>query len=218
MSLGNRRTLSFFAAESILLLCLLTLATLVFRGSIANERIRELGSWEITATIFACCTIYWTMQMLGRSQPAFWLMALLVFLAQVLAIWTHNALEWSQFFGIETGGESVRSLPQDTTIFLVSLVGLLTLYRTIGLRRLDGLLISRQVKESDRNRILLNEGLVLIGLMGSGILLAFLMVLIASSIGEHQNLLARSPFSVLTVGGSAALLLGCSLIFWLTRR
>ena len=218
MSLGNWRTISFVAAESVLLLGLLALATLVFRGSISVERIHEVGLWELTGAIFVCSGIYWVMQMLGRNQTAFWLAASLILLAQGFAVWAHNALEWSQFFGIEPVGESSRSLVWDTILFVVSLVGLMTLYRTIGLRKLDGLLASRQVKVSDRNRVLIREGLTLLGLMACGFLLAFLMVLTASSLGKHQNLLSRSPWSVMTVGGGAAIFFVCSLVIWLTRR
>ena len=218
MSPGNLRSISLAAAESILLLGLLALSALVLRGSIAADRVSNLGPWELTAALLACIAIYWTMQTLGRNQTAFWFAALLVFLAQGPAIWTHNALEWSQFFGIEAVGGSGRSVVRDTILFLVSLVGLITLYRTIGLRKLDSLLLSRQVKASDRNKILLNETLTLLGLMTCGILLAFFIVLTASSLAKHQNLVSLTPWSVITVGGGGAILLVSSLIVWLTRR
>ena len=218
MSMGNRRTLSFVAAESVLLLSLLTLALLVFRSSVTNEAILGMGFWKNVGVTFACLAVYWAMQMLGRNLAAFWLVAALVILAQGLAIWPHNALEWSQFFGVEVSGAEERSLLKDTILLLVSLVGLMALNRIIGLRRLDGLLITRQVGSRDRNSILLNEGLVLAGLIVCGAILAFLMVLTASSLGQHQNVLSLSPWSVMTVGGSAAVLFVSSILVWLTRR
>ena len=218
MSMGNWRTPSFVAAESILLLSLLTLALLVFRNSITNEAILEMGFWKNVAAIFVCFAVYWAMQTLGRNLSAFWLIATLVILAQGLAIWPHNALEWSQFFGVEVSGAEGRSLIKDTILLLVSLMGLMALNRIIGLRRLDGLLIVRQVGTIDRNSILLNEGLVLAGLIVCGAILAFLMVLTASSLGQHQNVLSISPWSVMTVGGSAAVLFVSSILVWLTRR
>ena len=218
MSIGNWRTLSFVAAESALLLSLLTLALLVFRNSITNEAILEMGFWKNVAVIFVCFAVYWAMQTLGRNLSAFWLIATLVILAQGLAIWPHNALEWSQFFGVEVSGAEGRSLIKDTILLLVSLMGLMALNRIIGLRRLDGLLITRQVGNIDRNGILLNEGLVLAGLIICGAILAFLMVLTASSLGQHQNVLSISPWSVMTVGGSAAVLFVSSILVWLTRR
>ena len=218
MNLANWRTISFVAAELVLLLGLFALAALVLKGSISAERIREVGPWELTGAILVCSAIYWVIQMLGHNQTAFWLAASLVFLAQGLAIWPHNALEWTQFFGIDSVGEIDRSLVRDTILFLISLVGLITLYRTIGLRKLDGLLLSRQVSASERNKILVNEGLMLLGLMACGILLALIIVLIASSVGKHQDLLSRSPWAVMIVGGGAAVLFVSSLTAWFARR
>ena len=218
MRLGNWRNHSFVAAESVLLLGLLALAMLVFRSSITSEAILEMGFWENAGVIFACFALYWATQTLGRNLTAFWFMATLVILAQGLAIWQHNALEWSQFFGVEVNGAEGRSLFKDTILLLVSLVGLMALNRIIGLRRLDGLLITRMVGTRDRNSILMNEGLVLAGLIVCGAILAFLMVLIASSLGKHQDVLSLSPWSVMAVGGSAAVLFVSSLLVWLTRR
>ena len=218
MSLGSWRTLSFIAAESAMLALLITLASFALRGSLSSEAIEGFGAWETAAVIFTCFFIYWAMQTLRRNQAAFWVLALLVILAQGPAIWAHNALEWSQFFGMEVTGESVRSLTRDTFWFLASLVGLMTLYRTMGLRRLDRLLLTRQLATSDRNALLLNEGIVLIGLMLCATILAFLMVLAASSLGSHQGMLSLPPWTVMTVGGNAAILFVCALFIWLTRR
>ena len=119
MNLGIWRTLSFVAAESVLLLSLLTLALLVFRSSITNEAILEMGIWKNVAVIFVCFAVYWAMQTLRRNLAAFWLIATLVILAQGLAIWPHNALEWSQFFGVEVSGAEGRSLFKDTILLLI---------------------------------------------------------------------------------------------------
>ncbi len=218
MSIGSRRVIYFVAGESALLVFLLTLAALVLRGSITSEEVSRFGGWWTAAALFACFAVYWAMQTLGRSQAPFWLMAIGVVLAQGLAIWGHNALEWSQFFGMEADGESARSLIRDTFLFLVSLVGLMVLHRIIGLRRLDGLLLIRRVGVADRNRILFSEGLVLVGLMTGGALLALLLVLIASTLGSHQDVLSLSPWSIATVGGSAAVLFVSAIFVWLTRR
>ena len=217
MSLGSGRTLSFAAAESVLLLGLLTLAALVLKGSLSGEAVTGFGGWETTGVIFGCFAVYWAMQVIGRNQAGFWVMALLVVLAQGPAIWTHNALEWPQFFGLETDSENVRSLVRDTLWFLVSLVGLMSLYRTMGLRRLDDLLLARQVSADDRNGVMFGEGLVLVGLMICGAIIAFLMVLTSSSLGRNQGILVLSPWSVMTVGASAAVLFVFALFVWLTR-
>ncbi len=218
MMMGSRRSLSFAAAESVLLIALLLLAALVLRSSFSSEAIAGFGGWDTAGVILAIFAVYWAMQVLGRNQVGFWVMALIVVLAQGPAIWTHNALEWTQFFGLETDSENVRSLVRDTIWFLVSLVGLMSLYRTMGLRRLDDLLLARQVGADDRNSVLVGEGIVLVGLMICGGILALLMVLTASSLGRHQGLLAHSPWSVMTVGASAAVLYVCALFVWLTRR
>ena len=218
MSLGNWRTLSFVAAESVLLLSLLTLALLVFRSSITNEAILEMGFWKNAAVMFACFAVYWAVQTLGRNLAAFWLIATLVILAQGLAIWPHNALEWTQFFGVEVNSAEGRSLLKDTILLLVSLVGLMALNRIIGLRRLDGLLITRQVGTRDRNSILMNEGLVLVGLIVCGANSCI-------SHGAHRVVTGQTSECVVSFTvvrddcrRSAAILFVSSLLVWLTKR
>ena len=218
MNLVNRRFFYFAAAESILLLALLVLASIVIKDSTPVLEFRPISSWEIAFIIFICGAVYWTFHFLGHSQTGFWIMASIIILGHAFPILAHNALEWSQFFGIETIAEGDRSLVRDTTLFLFSLVLLISLHRIMGLRTLDNQLLLRKVQTMDRNRIVLNEGIILTGLIATGIVLALVMVWTASALGKNQDLLDGSPWSVMVVGGGAALVFVGSLVFWLTRR
>ena len=133
-------------------------------------------------------------------------------------IWGHNQLELYRFFGLDASLEAVNSQLLDATLFLTSLVGLVALYRVIGLRKLDRQLSSQKIEYSDRNRIMLCEALMLLGLIAAGLLLAFLIVLVATVLARSDALLAWSPWTVLTLGGGATLLFALTLVLWFRTR
>lgn len=145
-------------------------------------------------------------------------MALLIILPQGPAIWAHNQIEWFNFFGVEAGLEVADPQLRQATLFLVSLVGLVALYRTISLRRLDQQLASQNADAADRRRIVLFEALMLGGLIAAGLSLAFLMVLVVSVLGRLDPLLDWSPWGVLSIGAATTILLLLTVILWFRSR
>ena len=182
------------------------------------ERFPEYGSKELALAVPTCVAVYWGLHLLGTNNLAFWSMALLVMLPQGPTIWAHNQFAWFNFFGVQAGLETAHPQLWQATLFLASLVGLVGLYRAIGLRKLDRQLESQRADATDRKHILLFETLMLLGLVGAGLSLAFLMVVGANALGKLDFLLDWSPWGVLTIGAGATILLILTLVLWFRSR
>ena len=219
------------AAESLLLVGLLCLSAYVLWAFLSlegapqpgwaealAEKLPQYVSRELVLTVGLCGALYWALQVLGRNNFSFWLIALLVVLPQGPAIWAHNQLQWFHLFGIEASLETTHSQIWQAALFLASLVGLVALYRAMGLRRLDRQLKSQRTDDTDRSRIILFEGLMLVAMIAVGLLLAFSMVVVANALGKLDALLKWSPWGVLTVGSGATLLLVMTLVLWFRYR
>ena len=221
----------FFAAESLLLAGLLFLSAFVFRTTLSSDglpestwiealaaRLPEDASVELVLGALLCIALYWTLHLLGLPRLAFWPIALLVMLSYGPAIWGHNQLELYRLFGLNASLGTVDTQIPDATLFLASLVGLVALYRVIGLRELNQQLSSQKTEDSDRNGIMLCETLLLLGLIGAALLLTSLIVLVATALARSDALLTSPPWTVLTVGGGAVLLLTLTLALWFRTR
>ncbi len=219
------------AVESLLLAGLLFLSALVLWSALTAEglsestwiasavgRFPEYPSTELLLAVILCVAVYWALQLWGRNQPAFWFVAFLVILPHGPSMWAHNRLEWYQFFGWDASLEAVHSQAWDVMMLLVSLVGLVVLYRVIGLRKLDRQLSSQHIQDTDRKHVMLSEALMLTGLVAAGLLLALLMVSAAAMLGRLDVLLEQSPWAVLTIGGGATFLFALTLVLWFRTR
>ncbi len=182
------------------------------------ERFPDYASRELALAVPLCVAAYWGLHALGANSLVFWSMALLIILPQGPAIWAHNQIEWFNFFGVEAGLEVADPQLRQATLFLGSLVGLVALYRTISLRRLDQQLASQDADAADRRRIVLFEALMLGGLITAGLSLAFLMVLVANVLGRLDPLLDWSPWGVLSIGAAATVLLLLTVMLWFRSR
>ena len=219
------------AAESLVLVGLFLLSSFALWTALSVEglpksswieslagRLPEYASSELMLAILLCVGIYWALQLFGHAQTAFWLIALLILLLHAPAIWGHNQLHLYRLVGLDASLDAVNSQLLDTTLFLVSLVGLVALYRIIGLRKLGRQLASQRIEKSDRNRIMLCEALILLALIVGGLLLSFVIVLVAIVLGRSDALLVWSPWTVLSVGGGASLVFALTLVLWFRTR
>jgi hypothetical protein len=177
------------------------------------ERLPEYTSLEVLLAVLLCFLLYWVLQRWVNSSFAFWSMALLIIVSQGPVIWTYNRLQWSYFWGMQPSIEAPYHIVWQCSLFFASLIGLVALYRVIGLRKLDGQLRSQSTDHADRRRVMLSEVWMLMGLIGAGLILATLMVVCAAALGQLDSLLDQSSWRVLAIGGGASLLLILSLAF-----
>ena len=170
-------------------------------------RMPSFGTSQLLIGLLAGAGVYGLLQFLGRSSFALWLAAFLVLLPQVPAVWAHNKLEWERFMGVETPMGEGHSLFVAGGLFLLSLTGLVVLHRVIALRKLGRLLISRRADAPERDTILTNEGATMGGVVVVTLLVAVLLVLAGAGLSQAEWLTNRVPWTVVTIGGGASLLL-----------
>ncbi len=173
------------------------------------ENLAGFGSIELVLAAAALAVLYWGLQFVGRDRLAFWLITPLALVSQFPGIWTHNLLEWQRFFGLSFSFNVDQSLYIVSAQFLASLAGLVCLRRISNLRRLGSLISSLKIDVSERNRVLLNEGVVLAGTVVAALVIATAALAANALLGRTETLMERIPLAVITLGGGATLLLIC---------
>ena len=225
----------FLVVESLLLGCLLSFACYVFWESLGatmgldtlwRDRLeaQEPGTWGIPLLMVVIASVYclpiifyWLLQWLGMTTLSFWLVTLAVLLPQGPAVLAHNRLDWASFW---RGSSSAPELSQMTVgvLFLLSLVLLVTLHRTAELRRLRGRLRSLRLESGEQSRVIASEVLTLVGLVGFSLFATAVLLSVAAAFSRMNNLLIHSPWTVLTIGAAALLMLTGFLHLWLRTR
>lgn len=225
----------FIAVESLLLGCLLSLAGYVFwrslgatpgLGTIWSDQLEALGTGAlgisplmvVLAGIFCLPIVfYWLLQWLRMNIFSFWMVTLAALLLQGPAVLAHNQLDWASFWG---GSSSSPELSQVTVgaLFLLSLVLLVTLQRVTELRRLRGELRTLRLESGEQGKVIASEILALIGLVASSLVLTAMLLSAASALARMDYLLAHSPWTVLTIGAAALVMVTAFLHLWMRTR
>ncbi len=224
----------FLAVESLLLGCLLSLAGYVFSkslgatqglGTLWNDQLEALGpaalgisSLVVIAGI--CCLpiiFYWLLQWLRMTTLSFWMVTLAALLLQGPAVLAHNQLDWASFW---RGPSSSPELSQITVgaLFLLSLVLLVTLQRVAELRRMRGELRTLRLESGEQGKVIASEILALVGLVASSLVVTAMLLSAASALARMDYLLAHSPWTVLTIGAAALVMVTAFLHLWMRTR
>ena len=218
--------------ESLLLTILLLLAFYALwetSGAILGlDRVRNsLTETSMLATsdagffllewIGICClpiVVYWVLQYAGMTRLSFWAVTLAALVPQIPAVLFYNQLDWPSFW---IGSWFTTGLSQTivATMVLASLALLASLHRTGELRRLKARLDRLRPDELDRKRVIAGELLLLGGLIGLALVLTVLLLGLGVAVAQMEGLFVLSPWTVLTVGGAAVLLLAWVLSLWL---
>ena len=149
---------------------------------------------------------YLALQIAGATRVAFWALVLVVLLMQAPAVLSYNRLDWLAF------GE-MPSLPTGLFqaavggLFLLSLVLLVTLHRTDDLRRLSRKLSTMNLSAEDQRQVVAGELTALAGLVAGSLEVMAILGLVGVGLGRMDQLLLRSPWTVLSVGGTAVFLM-----------
>ena len=225
----------FLAVESLLLGCLVSLAGYVFwessgrdpsldtfwLGQVGAQGPGALGVSPLMVAIAGICCLpiifYWLLQWLRMNTLSFWVVTLAALSLQGPAVLSHNQLDWASLW---RGTSSSPELSQVTvgTLLLLSLVLLVTLQRVAELRRLRGELRTLGLESGEQGNVIASEVLALVGLVGSSLVVTALLMSAASALAGMNSLLAYSPWTVLTIGAAALLMLTGSLHLWLRTR
>ena len=221
----------FVAAESLALSGLLLLAAYVLwdMGFVlyvqapswverADGLVFFFIPWQAVLAVALGLALYWGLQALGRDRIAFWSIALVVALPHAIPAWSHSRIGWHELLEFQEGLVDDRSAYVDTALFIVCLVGLVALHRIVGMKGLERRMLSRGVEPLDKRRIMRYESLLLAGLIVASLLFAGLIVVLAAVLARYDDLLNESPLAIVTLGGSAALLLAFTLLLWFRGR
>ena len=219
--------------ESLLLACLLLLAGYVFWEtlglvlgldgvwrSLIDARVPDRFDLLFILVLFVVCclpiAIYWVLQFIGMTRTSFWIVTLAALAPQIPAVLSYNQLDWLSFWvdPLFTTGLSPIVV---ASLLLVSLALLVSLHRIGELRRLKARLAALRLDESDQEGAIVNELLVLGGLTGSALVLTAMLLSLGIAVAQMKDLLILSPWTVLTVGGAAILLLASMLSLWLRQ-
>ena len=142
------------------------------------------------------------------------MVAWLALLPHAAGVWDQNRVDWQRFMGAQTGGDASQSVILAAGLFLISLVGAFLLYRIISLRSLERILRAQGVENREITGVLTNEAMAQMALMAAGLLMAVIMILVATAIGGQEGLAEKTPWAVITIGGGAtALLMGFLALF-----
>ena len=160
---------------------------------------------------------YLALQIAGATRVAFWALVLVVLLMQAPAVLSYNRLDWLAF------GE-MPSLPTGLFqaavggLFLLSLVLLVTLHRTDDLRRLSRKLSTMNLSAGGQRQVVAGELTAVAGLVAGSLGVMAILGLVGVGLGRMDQLLLRSPWTVLSVGGTAVFLMAVFLSLWLRTR
>lgn len=174
--------------------------------------------WQPVLAIALGLALYWGLQALGRDRIAFWSMALVAALPHGIPAWSHSRIGWHELLEFQEELVDDRSVYGDTALFIVCLVGLVALHRIVGMKGLERRMLSRGVESLDKRRIMRYESLLLTALIVASLLLTALIVVLATVLANYDDLLNESPLAIVTLGGSAALLLAFTLLLWFQGR
>ena len=217
--------------ESLLLACLLLLAGYVFWEtlglvlgldgvwrSLIDARVPDRSDLVFILVLFVVCclqiAIYWVLQFIGMTRTSFWIVTLAALAPQIPAVLSYNQLDWPSFWVDPLLFTTGLSPIVVASLLLVSLALLVSLHRIAELRRLKARLAALRLDESDEEGAIVSELLVLGGLTGSALVLTAMLLSMGIGVAQMKDLLVLSPWTVLTVGGAAILLLASVLSLW----
>ena len=220
--------------ESLLLACLLLLAGYVFWETLGvvlgldrmwKELVEERVSDKSDLVLFLIVlfaifclpiAIYLALQFWGMTRASFWIVTLATMVPQIPAVISYNRLDWPTFW---TGPLFTTSLSQlvVASLFLASLALLAALHRTGELRRLRARLAALRLDQSEQQRAIISEQLVLVGLIGTALTLTVALMYTGLAVAQLKDLMMLPPWTVFTVGGAASLVLAGALALWLRQ-
>ena len=211
--------------ESLSLIGFLFLSSHLFGSSLAADStlygffdVPEYGALEVWLAIALSLGAYWLLQSLGLRRGTFWAVALVGLAAQLPAVLAHNLVDWPQLLARETLFSSGSSTLGTILPFLSSIVLLVVAHRTIDVRRLTAILNEKGADEPEIVRYIGGLLLVLAVMIVASLLLTLGTVSLGAAVGVQDQWLERSPWTVLTIGVGAIVLLAIFLFVWLRDR
>lgn len=201
----------------------LSLALLVFSlvlnsaevPSWVPEWLSDLNNSSLTIAVLLGLIAYWVLGLLQSSSLAFWVLAIVCLALELPAVLSYSQLDWLFFFTQQHWLTPPASSLEIGFYFLLTMAILVLLYRTILLGDQERTVRRQGVDELEYQRIMLQQYLFTAGLIFGGLALAAGLVFLSTALGGIGGLLEHSPWTVLTVGGLATLIISVTLLYWM---
>lgn len=200
----------FAAVESLAVSVLILLAVYV----LWDAEFIGIMFWHPALALIGGLLAYWALQVLGHDRVAFWLLALAAALPHAAPAWSHNRIEWHVLLEFQENLTGDRSVYWDLTLFIVCLIVLILLHRTMGIKRLERWMLLQQVNSREKDMVVRYESVMLIVLIAAGLLVASLIAATAVVLSRYDELVQEPSLAIAVIGGGAAVLLALTLLVW----
>ena len=181
--------------------------------SLLVEYLPSFLSLRAVLIVAAIIVVYFGLKRSGRRTLALWAFTALALGSQIPDLWAHNRLDWHRFFGRVAYFSEPLPLGTSAAIFLLILVGLVVLHRVNQLRDLAGELGERGVDTVERDAVIRNEAISIALTAFASLVLASVVVAVGALVGRSETVSGLVPWTVVTVGVGATLLLAGFLLF-----
>ncbi len=213
-------------AEAALLVALSTIALWIVSSSVQYadlERTQwprlvvqlapEFISWVSFFLIGVVTGAYVVLRIVNTGHLPFWVLTALLMAVHIPDVWAHNRIDWHGFFGRYLYFSEPLPVLTSAIVFLLTVAGLVALRRIIQLRAQAQEMESRGVDPVERDEVIRNEAISIAAVIVISLVVTSVMVLIGAAVGRADALSGLVPWTVVTVGVVATLLLAGFLLF-----
>ena len=173
----------------------------------------ELISLTSVFVVGVVAGAYVVLRIVNRGHLPFWVLTALLMAVHIPDVWAHNRIDWHGFFGRYLYFSEPLPIMTSAIVFLLTVAGLVALRRIIQLRAQAWEMESRGVDPVERDGVIRNEAISIAAVIVISLVVTSVMVLIGTAVGRVDALSGLVPWTVVTVGVVATLLLAGFLLF-----
>ncbi len=170
-------------------------------------------SWAAVFIVGGAAAAYLVLRIANTGRFPFWAITALLMAAHIPDLWAHNRIDWHGFFGRYIYFSEPLPVLASAAIFLFTVAGLVALHRIIQLGAQAREMESRGVNSEERDAVIRNEAVSIAVIIVVSLALASVTVLIGAAVGRADTVSGLGPWTVVTVGIAATLLLAGFLLF-----
>ena len=173
----------------------------------------EFVSWTSLFIIGVVTGAYVVLRIINTRQFPFCVLTALLMAVHIPDLWAHNRIDWHGFFGRYMYFSEPLPVLTSAALFLLTVASLVALRRIIQLRAQARDMESRGVDPVERDEVIRNEAISIAAVIVISLVVTSVMVLIGAAVGRAEAVSGVVPWTVVTVGVVATLLLAGFLVF-----
>ena len=173
----------------------------------------ELISLTSVFVVGVVAGAYVVLRIVNTGNLPFWVFTALLMAAHIPDVWAHNRIDWHGFFGRYLYFSEPLPVLTSAVVFLLTVAGLVALRRIIQLRAQALEMESRGVDSVERDIVIRNEAISIAAVIVISLVVTSVMVVVGAAVGRADTLSGLVPWTVVTIGVVATLLLAGFLVF-----